>query len=238
MKVTILTLFPELFTAFTTTSIIGRSVEAGLVEFEVVNIRDFSSNKHLKVDDYPYGGGAGMVMGVEPVAKAINSVRGDNSYVLLTSAHGKLFNQSVAHQLVTHDHIVLVCGHYEGVDARIEHYIDEQICIGDYILTGGELASMVITDAVLRLLPGVISHDSLSDESFDNDLLEAPQYTRPEVYDGHRVPEVLMSGHHEKIRQWRLLKALELTGKLRPDLMTRHQLTDEEAKLLTKKTHK
>jgi tRNA (guanine37-N1)-methyltransferase len=237
MKITILTLFPELFQPYISTSIIGRAVANQLVSIEIVNIRDYTANKHFKVDDYPYGGGAGMVMSVEPVAKAINASRNEGSLVLMTSAHGKVFNQSLAKEWVGIKHLILVCGHYEGIDARIDNYIDGTVSLGDFIMTGGELAGMVIADAIIRLLPGVISQESLTTESFEDNLLEAPVYTRPEVYEGFSVPEVLLSGHHEKIRLWRLKQALKLTLQLRPDLIEHKQLTKEELSIIDDLKH-
>lgn len=232
MKITILTVFPEMFEGFKSSSIIKRAIEKGLIEINVVDFRAYTTNKNNRVDDYPYGGGAGMVLQCQPIIDCLHEVKSEQSYVLCTNPIGSTFDQKMAHRLALKDDIVIICGHYEGFDARIYNYVDEHVSIGDYVLTGGELASMVITDAVARLIDGVIKTDSYEDESFENDLLEYPQYTRPEVYEGKAVPEVLLSGHHENIRKWRLKKSLEITKKNRPDLLEKHSFTKEELKLL------
>lgn len=232
MRITILTVFPEMFEGFKSSSIIKRAIEKQLLEINVVDFRSFTTNKNNRVDDYPYGGGAGMVLQCQPIIDALNSVKTDKSYVLCTNPIGTTFNQKMAHRLSNLEDVVIICGHYEGFDARIYDYVDEHVSIGDYVLTGGEPAAMVITDAVARLINGVIKSDSTADESFENDLLEYPQYTRPEEYDGKKVPEVLLSGHHENIRKWRLKQSLLLTKKVRPDLLEKHQFTEEELKIL------
>ena len=223
MKIDILTLFPEMFGAVLNSSILGKAIEKGILRVDVINIRDFSKDRHRRVDDYPYGGGAGMVMMPQPLYDAIKSVKGKSAdaRVILTSPRGKTFCQEKARLLSKETHLIIVCGHYEGVDQRIiDSLVDEEISIGDYVLTGGELPAMVIVDAVARLLPGAIGSPlSLEQESFTNGLLEYPQYTRPADFLGMRVPEVLLSGDHKKIEEWRRRKALEITQRLRPDLL-------------------
>jgi tRNA (guanine37-N1)-methyltransferase len=217
MKFDVLTLFPEMFEPLNS-SIIGRAIEKNLIQINLINIRDFSKDKHKKVDDTPYGGGAGMVMRVDIVYDAIESVRTPDSKVYLMSPAGKVFNQGIAKELSSFKHLILVCGHYEGIDDRITNFIDGEISIGDYILTGGELASMVITDAVTRLVDGVITKESLDDESFNDDLLDYPTYTRPFEFKGYKVPDVLISGHHENINKWRMEERIKRTEERRPDL--------------------
>ena len=203
MKITILTLFPEMFSALNE-SIIGRAQKSGKVEIEVVNIRDFAEGKHKKCDDEIFGGGAGMLMMAEPIVKAVESVKTENSLVLYTSPKGEKLQQKVVENLANEKHIIIICGHYEGIDQRaIDLCVDKEISIGDYVLTGGELAAMVITDAVCRYVPNVITKESLSEESFSGDTLEYPQYTRPRVFRGLEVPEVLLSGNHAEIKKWR-----------------------------------
>ena len=203
MKITILTLFPEMFSALNE-SIIGRAQKSGKVEIEVVNIRDFAEGKHKKCDDEIFGGGAGMLMMAEPIVKAVESVKTEISLVLYTSPKGEKLQQKVVENLANEKHIIIICGHYEGIDQRaIDLCVDKEISIGDYVLTGGELAAMVITDAVCRYVPDVITKESLSEESFSGDTLEYPQYTRPRVFRGLEVPEVLLSGNHAEIKKWR-----------------------------------
>ena len=218
MKISILTLFPNLFDNFKNESIIKRAIDKGIIEIEVINIRDFSTLNNHQVDDTPYGGGAGMVMRVDIVVDAIESVKTEDSKVYLMTPAGKTFNQNMAYDLSHEKHIILVCGHYEGIDERITNFIDGEISIGDFVLTGGEIPAMVITDAVARLVDGVITKDSLSDESFTGDLLDYPTYTRPPVFRGLDVPDVLLSGHHENISKWRLSERIKRTEKRRPDL--------------------
>lgn len=219
MRLDILTLFPDMFTPLKE-SIIKRASDKNLVEINIIQIRDFSQDAHKKTDDIPYGGGAGMVMTPQPLYDAIQSVKTPNSYVIYLSPRGKVFNQPMARNLSKCEHLILVCGHYEGIDERIiELCIDEEISIGDYVLTGGELPAMVLADSIIRLLDGAISQDSLSEESFTNNLLEYPQYTRPQNFKGLEVPEVLLSGHHANIAKWRKEKSVEITRKNRPDLI-------------------
>ena len=234
MKITVLTLFPEMFENFLNTSIVGRSIARGLAEVEFVQIRDFAPGNYRHVDDTPFGGGSGMVMKCQPVLDALASVRTENSHVMLTSPAGKPYSQKKARELSKMDHLIILCGHYEGMDARINNHVDELVSIGDYVLTGGELAAMVIIDSVVRLLKGAIREGSADEESHENGLLEYPQYTHPSDYKGEKVPEILLSGNHAKIREWRILQSLRNTRKLRPDLYEKHELTDEEKKILKK----
>ena len=219
MRLDILTLFPDMFTPLKE-SIIKRASDKNLVEIKIIQIRDFSQDAHKKTDDIPYGGGAGMVMTPQPLYDAIQSVKTPNSYVIYLSPRGKVFNQPMARKLSKCEHLILVCGHYEGIDERIiDLCIDEEISIVDYVLTGGELPAMVLADSIIRLLDGAISQDSLSEESFTNNLLEYPQYTRPQNFKGLEVPEVLLSGHHANIAKWRKEKSIEITKQNRPDLI-------------------
>ena len=219
MKITVLTLFPEMFTPLFS-SITGRAVGAGKLEIDIVNIRDFADNKHFKCDDYPFGGGAGMVMMPQPIGSAIEKIDPEHkAHRVYMSPKGETYRQDKVFSLLTYGHIILLCGHYEGVDQRvIDLYIDEEISIGDYVLTGGELPAMVVCDCVARYVDGVISDGSLVDESFANGSLEYPQYTRPAEYKGLKVPEVLLSGDHKKIDDWRRAESERLTKARRPDL--------------------
>jgi tRNA (guanine37-N1)-methyltransferase len=223
MKITILTLFPEMFVGPFDYSIIKRAQEKGLVEVAFVNIRDFGEGKHKIVDDTAYGGGVGMVMKVDVLHRAIETskVKGQNSKVILLTASGKKFVQAKAKEYSQLDHLILICGHYEGIDHRIKEYVDEEISIGDFVLTGGELPSMLIADAVIRLLPGVLPAGATENESFaeNEQLLEYPHYTNPRSYDGHDVPEVLLSGNHAKIAAWKKEQAKKRTVQNRPDLI-------------------
>ncbi len=219
MKFDVLTLFPEMFDSIKQ-SIIGKAIEKDLIKINLVNIRDFSKDKHKKVDDTPYGGGAGMLIRPDVVYDAYLSVRDEKAKVIYMSPQGKVLNQKKVVSLSKEEHLILLCGHYEGIDERVlEEIVDEEISIGDYVLTGGELPAMVLIDSVSRYIDGVISGESTSEESFSNNLLEYPQYTRPEIFNGKKVPDVLISGHHEKIRKWREEKSFENTYKKRPDLL-------------------
>lgn len=231
MKITILTLFPEMFEGFLNTSIIKKARLKELVEFELIDIRSFTTNKHNRVDDYPFGGGQGLVMAVQPIADALKTVKTAKSRVMMAAASGHTINQSKVRELAKEEHIILLCGHYEGIDQRVMKLIDEEFSIGDYILTGGELPSMVLADAITRLLEGVIKEDSHLDESFETGLLEYPHYTRPEDYQGDVIPDVLKSGHHENIRRFRLKESLRKTWQVRPDLFKDYDLNKEETKL-------
>ena len=219
MIIDILTLFPNFFDNFLTESIIKRAIENNKITINIHNIRDYSTNKHKQVDDYPYGGGAGMVLMCEPIFNAIESLRKDNTKVIMMSPSGKTFNQEKAYNLSKEEHIILLCGHYEGFDERIKTIIDEEISIGNFVLTGGEIPAMAIVDAVTRLLPGVISEDSLKDESFNNNLLDYPTYTKPADFRGLKVPEVLLSGHHKNIEKFREEERLKKTIENRKDLL-------------------
>lgn len=223
MKIDILTLFPEMFDVLKQ-SIIGRAVENKNLQINVINIRDFSKNKHKKCDDTPFGGGAGMVMTPQPLFDAISSVKTRQSLTILMSPRGKTLNQSLVKELSGESHLILVCGHYEGIDERVSQLcVDKEISLGDFVLTGGEIPAMAVVDAVARYIPNVITSESLKEESFSNFLLEYPQYTRPQEFKGIKVPEVLISGNHKNINEWRLKKSLELTKKLRPDLYKKYK---------------
>ena len=219
MKFDILTLFPEMFVPLEQ-SIIGRAVENNRIEINLTNIRDFSKDKHKKVDDTPYGGGKGMVIRPDVVYDAYESVKDENAKVIYMSPKGKVLNQEKVKALSKENHLIILCGHYEGIDQRVlDEIVDEEISIGDYVLTGGEIPAMVLVDSVSRYVEGVLSEGSTSEESFSDGLLEYPQYTRPEEFRGKKVPEVLISGHHENIKKWREEKSLEITKKNRPDLL-------------------
>lgn len=220
MNITVLTLFPEMFAPLFE-SVIGRAVNGGKLNIKIVNIRDYAENKHFKCDDYPFGGGAGMVMMAQPIGSAIEAVDPDHkARRIYLSPKGKTFRQEKVFELVEEEHLVLLCGHYEGVDQRaIDLFIDEEISIGDYVLTGGELPAMVVVDCVARYVEGVLSPESLVQESFSENLLEYPQYTRPVEYRGLTVPEVLRSGNHAEIDKWRRAQAEAVTRKMRPDLL-------------------
>lgn len=222
MRFDVLTLFPEMFEPVKT-SIIGRATQNNLIELNLINFREFSKDKQKHVDDCPYGGGAGMVLKPEPIYDAYKSIIKDLDYkpkVVYLSPQGKVFNQEIAKELAKENHLILLCGHYEGVDQRlIDEIVDEEISIGDYVLTGGELPAMVVIDAVSRNIEGVLNNESIKDESFNDGLLEYPQYTRPEVFMGRKVPEILLSGHHANIEKWRRDQSEEITRRKRPDLL-------------------
>ena len=232
MKITILTLFPEFFNSFFDTSIIKRAISKEIVSFEVVNIRDFTLDKYHRVDNPPVGGGAGLIMMCQPVIDALNSVKTPHSKTFLTSPKGNTFNQQKALEMSKEEHLIFICGHYEGFDERIRDYVDIQMSLGDFVLTGGESACMVMCDCILRILPGVIRQDSSDDDSFSNGLLEYPQYTRPEVYNGKRVPDVLLSGHHANIKKYRHEESLKRTALYRPDLLENLELDKEDQKVV------
>lgn len=224
MKIDILTLFPEFFSPFLSTSIIGRALESGVAEIVATNIRDYAFDRHKRVDDYCYGGGPGMLMKPEPLARAIDAVRNADSTVVFLSPKGEPFSQKIAEELSEAEHLILICGHYEGIDQRvIDSRVDREISIGDYVLTGGEIPAMVISDAIIRLLPGVLGEGSAEDESMQSGLLEYPQYTRPRVFEGMEVPEVLLSGNHQAIENWRRDQSILETRKKRKDLYEKHQ---------------
>ena len=232
MKISVITIFPEFFDSFQMTSIIKRAIENNRVEFETIDFRNFTLDKHRHVDDTPYGGGQGMVVACQPIIDALRSIQTEKSHVVMLTPQGSSFVQKKAVELSQYEHLILLCGHYEGFDERIRSYVDEEISIGDYVLTGGEPAALVISDAVIRLLDGVILEDSHEDDSFSDGLLEYPQYTKPADFEGKKVPEVLLSGHHANIRQWRLKESLRKTQQRRPDLLKGRMFTKEEEKLL------
>lgn len=229
----ILTLFPEMIEGMLNQSILKRAIEKKIIEVNIINFRDFSTNKHSTVDDYAYGGGAGMLISVEPIHLAMKTIPNiDKAYKILTSPSGNVYNQNKAEKLSKLDHIVIACGHYEGIDNRILDYIDEEISIGDYVLTGGEIPACAIIDSIARLVPGVISDESIVGESFTMGLLEYPQYTRPYEYDGKKVPDVLVSGHHANIKKWQRYQSLKKTYEVRPELLGNIALTNEDIKML------
>lgn len=219
MKIDILTLFPNMFDGFLNESIIKRAREKGLIEINVHDIRDYTLDPHKKVDDYPYGGGRGMVLMCQPVVDAIESLKKEDSKVILMCPQGIKYEQKVAYTLKCEKHLILVCGHYEGYDERIREFVDLEISIGDFILTGGEIPAMAITDSITRLIDGVIEKESYENESFNNNLLDYPTYTKPQVYRDLEVPEVLLSGHHENINKWRKEESIKRTKLRRPDLL-------------------
>ncbi len=224
MRIDVVTLFPGMFKGPLDESIIGRARETGVLDLRIINLRDFTHDRHKTVDDRPFGGGPGMVLKPEPIFEAVESIEGADKYVILLSACGRLFNQSIAEELAKKEHIVLICGGYEGVDERVaEHLANDEISIGDYILSSGVLPAMVIIDAVTRLLPGVLGdEESAKEESFSTGLLEYPQYTRPAEFRGWKVPEVLLSGNHAEIAKWRRQQALKRTMERRPDLYKKY----------------
>ena len=219
MKIDILTIFPEMFDGFIKTSIIKRAIEKNKVEIQIHDIRKYSKDKHKKVDDYSYGGGRGMVLMPQPVFDAVEDIKTKDSKVLLMTPQGKQYKQELAYDLSKEKHIIIICGHYEGFDERIRTLADIEVSIGDYVLTGGELPSMVITDSIVRLLDGVIEKESHINDSFNNNLLDYPVYTKPENFRGMKVPEVLLSGHHANIEKYRQEEALKKTIERRPDLL-------------------
>ena len=232
MNFHVMTLFPEMIERAMNESITGRAIKAGYISVDAVNIRDFANNKHNRVDDYPYGGGAGMVMQAEPVYRCYesicHSIGNERPRVVFMTPQVRTFNQKIAEELSQEEDLVLLCGHYEGIDARIENHVDEVISIGDYILTGGELASMVVADSVIRLLNGVILEDSINDESYENGLLEYPQYTHPAVWNGREVPDVLLSGHHQNVDAWRRQQSIKRTFERRPDMLENAELSKKD----------
>ena len=211
MKIDILTLFPDMFTGFLNESIIKRALDKELIEINLINFRDYTPDPHKKVDDTPFGGGPGMVLMIEPIYNALENIKTEESHVVLLSPSGVTFNQKKAKTLKNYKHLILICGHYEGFDDRIKSFIDEEISIGDFILTGGELPAMMISDAIIRLIPGVINKESLENESFETELLDYPVYTKPRSFKGFDVPEVLLSGDHKKIDEYRREEQIRLT---------------------------
>lgn len=235
MIIDVLTIFPSFFLSPFKESILGKSIERNLVRIRIYNIRDFTNDKHHMVDDRPYGGGAGMVMKPEPIVNAIEELQGESpkGTVILLSPQGEIFTQAMARELSSLQRLILVCGRYEGVDARVGYFVDKQVSIGDYVLSGGEPAALIVIDAIVRLIPSVVGNmSSIESESFERGLLEHPHYTRPRNFCGLEVPEVLLSGNHEAIRKWRLKQSLILTKQRRPDLFSRLDLSDEEIQLI------
>lgn len=233
MKIDVLTLFPEMVSGFFTNSIMARAVKAGLVSYDIIDWRQYAEDRHHKCDDSPFGGGAGMVIKPEPLFKALDRIDAMNKRVVYASPSGKRLTQDYARELSLEPELVFICGHYEGIDQRIiDRYVDDEICIGDYVISSGEVATLVIIDAVYRLIDGVITDSSLDEESFTGPLLEYPQYTRPETYCGMNVPDILLSGHHANIEKWRLRKRLEKTLSNRPDLLENASLDEDAGKLL------
>lgn len=219
MKIDIITLFPELIDTYAHNGIIGRAVEKGIIDINCVNLRDFSEDKHKRVDDYPYGGGPGMLLKPEPLYNALSHIKKDYSYTIYLSPRGNVFNQHKAMEYTKHEHIIFIVGHYEGIDQRIiDMFVDEEVSIGDYILTSGEMPALIMTDAIVRLIPGVLgSHESVVEESHSSEFLEYPQYTRPEEFLGYKVPDIILSGNHQKIKAWRELESINITKKRRKD---------------------
>lgn len=231
MKIKILSLFPEMFTGVFGASILRKAQEKSAVNIDIINFRDFSTNKHNTVDDYPYGGGSGMVLKPEPIFDAVKSIADyQQARIILLTPQGETFNQRKAEELAASEHLIFICGHYEGFDERIrENLVTDELSIGDYVLTGGELASMVVVDSIVRLLPNVLGNQESADtDSFSSGLLEYPQYTRPEIYNGWRVPEVLLSGHHNNIADWRKKESLKRTFYRRPELLNKANLNKND----------
>jgi len=236
MRISVLTVFPEMLKPVIESSILGRAIKKGIIEVEIVNIRDFAESKHKNTDDYPFGGGVGMLMLPQPIFSAFESVKTENSYSIYMSPQGETLSQEMAKELSDKEHIIILCGHYEGVDQRvIDSLIDKEVSIGDYVLTGGELAALVVIDALSRFVDGVLhSVDSAYEDSFSDGLLEAPQYTRPAEFMGMRVPEVLLNGNHAHIVKWEREMQLRVTLEKRPDLLEKADLSQEDKKILEK----
>ena len=232
MKITILTLFPEMFDGFLTNSIIKRAIGKKVVEVKIVNIRDYTKDKYGRVDTPPIGGGAGLVMKCQPIVDALKDVSSASSKKIMLNPRGKQYSQEIARIFAKEEDLVLLCGHYEGIDERVNDYVDELISVGDYILTGGEIGAMAIADSVIRLLDGAITETSLDDESFNDSLLEYPQYTEPKEFNGKKVPDILYTGNHTAIEKYRRKESLRLTKEHRPDLFEKHELTKQDKKLL------
>ncbi|MBU0997078.1 MAG: tRNA (guanosine(37)-N1)-methyltransferase TrmD [Firmicutes bacterium] len=228
MRVTILSLFPEMFSGVFKESILKRAIQKDIIKVDIVNFRDFSTDKHKHVDDYAFGGGPGMLLSVEPIVKALQSIEGfETAWKILLTPQGTTFHQNTAKEYTKKDHIILICGHYEGFDERVRYFIDEEVSIGDYVLTGGEIAAMAIIDSVVRLLPDALGKkESFENDSFYDGTLECPQYTRPQEFMGYTVPEVLLSGNHQEIEKWRKEQALNRTKERRPDLLSKTDKKD------------
>lgn len=220
MEIIVLSLFPKMFDGFLSESIIKRAIDKNIVSIKVINFRDYSVYNNNQVDDTPYGGGAGMVLMCDPIFRCLDEIRDDNSYVVLLSPEGNIYNQEKAREYKNIKKLIIICGHYEGFDERIKEEADEIVSIGNYILTGGEIGAMAIMDSVIRLVPGVINHESLDDESFNDGLLDYPVYTKPEEYRGKKVPSILLSGNHQKIKEYRQNERIRVTKEKRPDLLS------------------
>ncbi len=232
MTITILTLFPEMFDGFQTNSIMKRALGKGVASIKVVNIRDYTKDKYGRTDTPPVGGGAGLIEKAQPIVDAIRANELPNTHKILMSPRGKTYNEALAKNYAKVDNLMIICGHYEGIDERVNAYVDELVSIGDYVLTGGEIPAMAIADSVIRLLDGAISEDSLKDESFNDSALEYPQYTEPYDFEGQTVPDILYCGNHEAIEKWRRKQSLKLTREFRPDLFKNLQLSKKDLKLL------
>ncbi|MDO4341488.1 MAG: tRNA (guanosine(37)-N1)-methyltransferase TrmD [bacterium] len=220
MEIIVLSLFPKMFDGFLSESIIKRAIDKNIVSIKVINFRDYSVYNNNQVDDTPYGGGAGMVLMCDPIFRCLDEIRDDDSYVVLLSPEGNIYNQEKAREYKNIKKLIIICGHYEGFDERIKEEADEIVSIGNYILTGGEIGAMAIMDSVIRLVPGVINHESLDDESFNDGLLDYPVYTKPEEYRGKKVPSILLSGNHQKIKEYRHNERIRVTKEKRPDLLS------------------
>ena len=231
MKISVLTMCPEFFESFLKSTLVARAASRQLLDLEIIDIREFADGSFRHIDDSPYGGGAGMIMRAQPLISALESVRTADSHVVLFAPAGNTYTQKKAHEYQQKDHLILICGHYEGIDARVYPYCDELLSIGDYVLSGGEIPAMAVIDSIVRLL-GTIRAESTEEESFESGLLEYPQYTKPRSFRGADVPEVLLGGNHEKIRRWRLKESLKKTAEMRPDLIASRQLSEEEKILL------
>ena len=219
MEIIVLSLFPKIFDGFLSESIIKRAIDKNIVNIKVINFRDYSVYNNNQVDDTPYGGGAGMVLMCDPIFRCLDEIRDDDSYVVLLSPEGNIYNQEKAREYKNIKKLIIICGHYEGFDERIKEEADEIVSVGDYILTGGEIGAMAIMDSVIRLVPGVINNESLDDESFNDGLLEYPVYTKPEEYRGKKVPSILLSGNHQKIKEYRHSERIRVTKEKRPDML-------------------
>lgn len=234
MKISILTIFPELFESFLKSPIIKRAIQKEICAIEIIDIKDFAHGSFRHIDDSPFGGGVGMIMRCQPIFDALTSCDGGNALKIMLSPKGKRYDRQTARRLSEIEHIILICGHYEGIDARVEQVVDEQISLGDFVLSGGEIAAEAIVDSIVRLLPGVLRKASTVEESHENGLLEYPQYTQPREYNGMKVPKVLLSGDRKKIEDWQLTQSLLLTRSLRPDMFEKHHLSKREEELLKK----
>ena len=232
MKITILTIFPNLFDSLLKNTIIQRAISNNLVSINIVNIRDYTKDKYKRVDTPPIGGGSGLIMKCQPIVDAIRSNSNENTHKILLSPKGRTFNQVLAQNYSKMNDLLIVCGNYEGIDERVDNYVDELVSLGDFILTGGETAIMVMSDSIIRLINGVISEDSIKEESFSSNLLEYPQYTLPYDYQGHTIPDILFSGNHQAIEKWRQKQSLVLTRQYRPDLFEKYSLSKGDKKLL------